>query len=166
MIEQTLRHLIDPVIQEPGTGFIEARDKGGFVFLTFTPEPCDYGRIFGRSGQNFATLKTLLEPVGWKLGKMIRFTILESRCKGSSAPPKPSNPLWRPDDIAARVGKYMESLGQPNEVDCFHDAAGWRIVAAGRLGKPAVADALRRWVSIMAASQGGRALFDDERLAV
>lgn len=165
ILETILRRLVDPVIQTPGTGFIECHDRGGCVFLTFTPEPCDYGRIIGRQGQNFQTLKTLLEPVAWRDGKMVRFSILESRCHGERANPIPANPKWRPDGIVAIIGDYMEAVGQPREADAFQDAAGWRIMAAGRL-KQSVADALRRWVSIMAASQGGRALFNDERLAV
>lgn len=68
-----------------------------------------------------------------------------------------------------RFQELMETIhaayGQPRDVDAFHSSDGWKIVTAGRLKKN-VAEALRRWVSIMAASQGGRALYTDERIAV
>lgn len=164
ILETILRRLVDPVIQQPGTGFIECHDKGGCVFLTYTPTPSDYGRIIGRNGMNYETLRTLLEPVAWHSKKMVRFSILESAFPVRVSP-NPPNPKWNPDGIVAIIGDYMEAVGQPRDAEAFQDGEGWRIMAAGRL-KQAVADALRRWVSVMAASQGGRALLNNERCPV
>lgn len=160
--EQLFRTLVDPILATPGTGFISVRESAQTLFLTFTPEYCDYGRIIGKNGQNFTTLKTLLEGVR----KTVRLTILEP----AAGPEKPKsvtpNPNWTPGEISKRIEFYLSSLGECPELQLFRERESWRIVPAARLEDPDTAEALRRWVSIMAVSTGGRALYDDERLAV
>lgn len=160
--EQLLRDLVDPILARPGSGVIAIRESAQTLFVSFTPEYCDYGRVIGKDGKNFTTLKTLLEGVQ----KTIRFTVLET----AESPRKPEtvtrNPSWTPDDIVRRIGRYLEALGECTDMQTFQERSNWRIVPAAKLEDPDTAEALRRWVSIMAVSTGGRALFDDERLAV
>lgn len=164
-LDDTLRALIDPVLERRGSGWIECRDRAGCVFLTFTPEAPDVAKLIGKQGSNYETLKTLLEPVAWADGKMVKFSILDTTGLRLPFLRVPERPDWKPDEVKRVVGTYMASIGQPASVEAFREGDRWRFVAAGRL-KSKVAEALQRWVSIIGLSTGGKALLASESIAV
>lgn len=168
-IEHLVRKLIDPVIGRRGSGSIECRDADGCLFIRLTPAPGDMGRLIGKGGANFETLKTVLEYVAVRYDRRLRLLIIEPPI---GSPPAPRSPAgdWKPDEIVAIIRAFLQLVadGDDAATDCeaFAEVGGrWRIETSAVLPGE-VGEALRRWVSIMAIATGGAALFNYESVAL
>ncbi len=167
-IENLFRKLIDPVIARRGSGKIEARESGGCIYVSITPAAGDMGRLIGKAGANFETLRTLLDYLAFRRDRRARLIILEAE-NGDKATSRATTENWRPDEVVNVVREFLKVAAngeqEPTDCEAFPAADEWRIETSAALPED-VGEALRRWVSIMAVATGGRAMFHYEGFAV
>lgn len=76
-LENLLRFLVRPLVDEPERIEISGEENGSRVDLRLRVAPDDMGKVIGRQGRTIKAIRTVLKAASVKLNKRVNVEVLD-----------------------------------------------------------------------------------------
>lgn len=160
-LKRAVTKMIEPVASRKFNVVID-RD-GQLVAVIVRPAPIDVARLIGRGGENFQALGGILSHAGEKAGLSVRYFIRDPEPTNERPPFTPPNPAFNPNTVRDVAKTALKLAGYQTET-LVVEREGRHVIAVAAVLPYKFRQALERWLTVCAKTQGGVVSLDAERV--